>query len=228
MFCLTVVVLRRFYTFSPGTGKTVTLVETILQLLQEFPDARILACAPSNSAADIIAERLVKHGLSKEELFRCNAAMRNFASVPEELFPYTYRPGTMYALPTMDKLLQYRVIVSTCINSAFAYNIGVPEGHFTHIFVDEAGQASEPEMLVAIMPLVVENTRVILSGDPKQLGPVIRSSMAREFGLEKSFLERLMDRPLYSSEHGRGRSCVLSFAVDRSSLESYSLIQFWS
>ncbi|PIL29271.1 transporter [Ganoderma sinense ZZ0214-1] len=32
--------------------------------------------------------------------------------------------------------------------------------------------------------------------------------MAREFGLEESFLERLMDRPLYSREHGRGRSFV--------------------
>ncbi|PIL27838.1 hypothetical protein GSI_10992 [Ganoderma sinense ZZ0214-1] len=192
----------------PGTGKTVTLVETILQLLHEQPDARILACAPSNSAADIIAERLVKQGLSPEELFRCNAATRNPASVPQELLQYIYRPGNMYALPTMDKLQHFRVIVSTCTNSSFAYNIGMPLGHFTHIFVDEAGQASEPEMLVAIKPLLAQNTRVILSGDPKQLGPVIRSSMAREFGLEKSFLERLMDRPLYSSEDGRGRSFV--------------------
>ncbi|KAI1789433.1 P-loop containing nucleoside triphosphate hydrolase protein [Ganoderma leucocontextum] len=190
----------------PGTGKTVTLVETIYQLLLAYPDARILACAPSNSAADIIAQRLIT--LSPEEMFRCNAAMRNPASVPPELVPYCYRPGNLYSLPPMDTLMRFRVIVSTCNNASFGYNIGLPAGHFTHIFVDEAGQASEPEMLVAVKPLAVDATRIILSGDPKQLGPVIRSSMAREFGMEKSYLERLMDRPLYSSEHGRGRSFV--------------------
>ncbi len=189
-----------------------TLVESIYQLLHEQPDARILACAPSNSAADIIAQRLIT--LPPDEMFRCNAATRNPASVPDELFPFVYRPGNMYTLPSMDKLKEFRVIVSTCNNAAFGYNIGLPSGHFTHIFVDEAGQASEPEMLVAIKPLLADNTRVILSGDPKQLGPVIRSSMARDFGLEKSFLERLMARPLYSGEHGRGRSYVASFDAD--------------
>lgn len=204
-------VVLRWCALRPGTGKTVTLVESILQLLHEQPNARILACAPSNSAADIIALRLLSI-LSPEEMFRCNATMRNYASVPEELFSYCYRPaGNQYSIPTMDKLMRYRVIVSTCINASFAYNIGMPKGHFTHIFVDEAGQASEPEMLVATKPLLDENTRIILSGDPKQLGPVIRSSMAREFGLQRSFLERLMDRPLYGTEHGRGRSYVSSF-----------------
>lgn len=28
--------------------------------------------------------------------------------------------------------------------------LGVPVGHFTHIFVDEAGQAVEPECMVAV------------------------------------------------------------------------------
>lgn len=43
----------------PGTGKTVTLVETILQLVRNVPGARLLVGTPSNSAADLIAKRII-------------------------------------------------------------------------------------------------------------------------------------------------------------------------
>ncbi|EDQ99949.1 uncharacterized protein LACBIDRAFT_315001 [Laccaria bicolor S238N-H82] len=52
----------------PGTSKTITIVEAILQLLRSNPQARILACAPSNSAANLIAERL-SAGLNTDQLF---------------------------------------------------------------------------------------------------------------------------------------------------------------
>ena len=38
----------------PGTGKSVTIVEAILQVLKNIKYSRIIACAPSNSAADLI------------------------------------------------------------------------------------------------------------------------------------------------------------------------------
>ena len=45
--------------YSPGTGKTVTIVEAIKTLVELNPEHKILACAPSNAAADLIATRLV-------------------------------------------------------------------------------------------------------------------------------------------------------------------------
>ncbi|TBU41757.1 P-loop containing nucleoside triphosphate hydrolase protein [Dichomitus squalens] len=188
----------------PGTGKTVTVVEAIRQILHLQPRARILACAPSNSAADILAERLTV--FSPAEMTRCNAASRDPASVPAALVPYTHYAGDHYAIPSRQQLMDYRLTISTCGNASFAHNVGIPQGHYTHIIVDEAGQASEPEVLTAIKAMAGKNTIVILAGDPKQLGPVIRSSIARELGLARSYLERLIEMPLYNGPNSRGTS----------------------
>ncbi|KAJ2974090.1 hypothetical protein NUW54_g11947 [Trametes sanguinea] len=150
----------------------------------------------------------LKSRLDSLELFRCNAVFRERQSLPEALLTYSRYNEGLFKLPPLDVLTAYKVIVSTCGNASFAYNVGMPNGHFSHIFIDEAGQASEPEVLCAIKTMAAPKTRVILSGDPKQLGPVIRSSIARELGLGISYLERLMDRPVYDSVIGQGRSFV--------------------
>lgn len=43
----------------PGTGKTVTLVEAVLQLIRNLPGARLLIGTPSNSSADLIIRRII-------------------------------------------------------------------------------------------------------------------------------------------------------------------------
>jgi len=44
----------------PGTGKTTTIVELILQNARLYPHSKILCCAPSNIAVDNIAEKLIQ------------------------------------------------------------------------------------------------------------------------------------------------------------------------
>jgi helicase MOV-10 len=195
----------------PGTGKTVTVIEAMLQLLQKKPQARIFACAPSNSAADIIAERLARH-LHEDELFRFYAPSRAWEQVPDQIKPYTCRKysqrGDLFSIPIMARLKRFRVIVSTCVSGSMPYGVGIPRGHFSHIFVDEAGQATEPEVMIAIKTLCDKSTNVVLSGDPKQLGPIIRSPFAQKLGLERSMLERIMDREIYEEENGYGVTSV--------------------
>ena len=50
----------------PGTGKTHTLIELILQLLKQ--DLRMLVCGPSNISVDNIDERLATHKVSMVRL----------------------------------------------------------------------------------------------------------------------------------------------------------------
>ncbi|OBZ77616.1 putative helicase MOV-10 [Grifola frondosa] len=191
----------------PGTGKTITIVEAIFQILQHNPNARILACAPSNSAADLIALRLLTLGNNK--LFRFYAPARSKSHVPDKLLAHCcITPNGHFSVPPMHILKQYKVVVSTCVSASFAYGIGVPRGHFTHIFLDEAGQATEPEMMIAIKTIADNSTNIVLSGDPKQLGPIIRSPVTRKLGLETSYLERLMGREAYDEVEGYGKTVV--------------------
>ena len=61
----------------PGTGKTVTVVEAIKQVWRTNPDSRIIVSAPSNTAADLLAVRLVKHlGSENKQLLRLLAPSR--------------------------------------------------------------------------------------------------------------------------------------------------------
>ena len=176
------------------------MVEAIFQVLKAQPTARIFACAPSNSAADLIASR-IKACLgedAKSSLFRFVAPSRHKEQIPSELLPHTHHvDGVGFSVPALDIVRGYRVIVSTCLSASFASNIGVKRGHFTHIFVDEAGQATEPETMVPIKNMADQRTNIVLSGDPKQLGPIVRSRIARELGLDLSYLERLMMRDVY-------------------------------
>ncbi|KAG8929262.1 hypothetical protein FRC01_004609 [Tulasnella sp. 417] len=66
----------------------------------------------------------------------------------------------------------------------------------------------EPEIMVPIKTMANENTRIILSGDPKQLGPIIRSAVASRLGLATSFLNRLVERDVYSDRANSGITMV--------------------
>lgn len=108
----------------------------------------------------------------------------------------------------MPAFKRFRLVVTTCVSASIAYGVGVPRGHFTHIFVDEAGHATEPEAMIGIKTMADNSTNVILSGDPKQLGPIIRSPVSRELGLEKSYLERIMEGNSHDAKRGYGITYV--------------------
>lgn len=155
----------------------------------------------------MIAERLVD--LGKSQLFRLNAPSRSENHIPKSLERYSRKNahGT-FCVPPVDELKKFRVVVSTCLSASVPYSIGVPAGHFSHVFLDEAGQACEPEALIAIKTLATRSTNLILSGDPKQLGPIIRSDVALAFNFGMSLLDRLSEMPLYDESTKNGVTYV--------------------
>ncbi|XVF63076.1 hypothetical protein PTKIN_Ptkin09bG0059800 [Pterospermum kingtungense] len=184
----------------PGTGKTMTIVEAILQLYKTQKNSRILVCAPSNSAADFILERILNEEsveLNENEIFRLNASTRPYDEVNPDFIRFCFFDEFVFQCPPLSALICYRIVISTYMSSSLLYAEGVRAGHFSHIFLDEAGQASEPESMIPIANLYKRETLVVLAGDPKQLGPVIYSKEAENLGLGKSYLERLFEYDFY-------------------------------
>ncbi|XP_007897601.2 putative helicase MOV-10 [Callorhinchus milii] len=198
----------------PGTGKTVTIVEAIKQVVDHIPNAHILACAPSNSATDLLCQRLLKH-LDKQSLYRLNAFCREWKHIPTDVQECSNWDSAeqTFVYPTKDSLSNYRVIITTLITAGRLASARFPRGHFSHVFIDEAGHAVEPECVIAVAglldPMDLESNRdggqLVLAGDPKQLGPILRSPIAIEHGLDLSLLERLMNKnSLYQRDPDSG------------------------
>ncbi|XP_065362208.1 probable RNA helicase armi [Calliphora vicina] len=199
----------------PGTGKTITLVEAILQLVKNLPSSRLLVGTPSNSSADLITTRLIKSGdLCAGDFIRL--VSQNHIEkelVPEHLMPYCATvdiaaDGTCndsmivtesgLKLKCQMKFLgRHRVTISTCSTLGNFLQMDFPKGHFTHVLIDESGQCSEPEIMIAISQVSRNRGQVILAGDPLQLQAIVTNRYAGEKGLATSFLERLLARSPY-------------------------------
>lgn len=217
----------------PGTGKTMTSVETILQILQRSLKNRVLVVAPSNAASDVLAMRLSAH-LAPGQMYRLNAPTRTFAEVPSKLNAYTYvdEEKREFSLPPWRSLMKARVVVTAChdvpllINSRVGSNIDLGrlqatylpglqpdretaiELHWTHLLVDEAAQGTEPDLAPALAcvlphPMCTATPAIILVGDAAQLGPAIKNDMCRSEGLDISLFERLSRLPVYSQSLAR-------------------------
>ncbi|XP_078488067.1 RNA helicase Mov10l1-like [Ciona intestinalis] len=179
----------------PGTGKTVTVVEAILQVIQHLPSSRVLVCAPSNSAVDLLCERLHHSGkVNPTTMVRFNAFRRLMQAMPTVVQQYCHPYEAMRATA------RYRIVLTTCCNAGNFYTLQLKSDHFSHVFVDESGQANEPECLVPIG--LAAKGQIILTGDPQQLGAVLKSSYAQHYGLGISLLERLMQLKEYLRDDG--------------------------
>ncbi|XP_069963997.1 putative helicase MOV-10 [Bactrocera oleae] len=190
----------------PGTGKTSTALEAIYQIYMLQPQSRILITAGSNGACDEIALRLcnaLTPNIERQTITRIySRAYENHAdNINETLLEYS----NLYAdhfLPDVEVLHSYRIVVCTLglIGRLATGKFGKEKdgsGVFTHIFVDEVAASTEMETLVALTATLSSNSRLVIAGDHRQLGPILNSKRAANMGLEVSLMERLLERDCY-------------------------------
>lgn len=152
--------------------------------------------------------------LGSTQVFRLNALSRDVNSMPKALRPIAkVDENSTFAIPSAEQLGKYRVVISTCYSGCVPAALGLKNGHFTHIFIDEAGQGREPELMVAIKGNANSKTNVILAGDVHQLGPIVHSPLSASLGLATSYLHRITQRPIYNLTTGKGITYVFNSTV---------------
>lgn len=214
----------------PGTGKTKTICEIVTQLGKhaDFTESMLL-CAPSNQAADTLAQRLTKH-FPPSEMLRLNHFSRTFAEVPIELMLYCFVDENIFDIPPVAKLMAYKIVIATCqdadilvhsrVSNRDLFNLqrsmtttlfpchefALPTTplHWSALIIDEAAQATEPETLI---PLSVVTPPSNIPQDTIQPIVVMAGdqhqlgprSYDKSTTLHVSLFERLSNSPVYAS-----------------------------
>ncbi|KAK1385386.1 putative RNA helicase SDE3 [Heracleum sosnowskyi] len=174
--------------------------DAVVQLLRTSPLNRILICAPSNSTCDALMRNLQKE-IPVSDMFRSNAAFRGLDEVPDDIIPHCpyEEEKELFPCPPLAELEKFRLILSTFMSTFRLHHEGLKAGHFSHIFLVDASSAIEPETLVPLSNLANEKTVIVVTGKPGDCSRWVRSPIARENGLRRSYFERLRNSELYGT-----------------------------
>jgi len=145
----------------PGTGKTTTLVQAILETIRR--ERRVLVCAPSNTAVDLLTEKLAERGVNV-------IRMGNPSRVSDLLFKHTLDARVM-AHPSYAKMRAMRQTADQHRNTAgelgskHARDFGFEGRQQRQQLKDEARMLSQAanDLELLITEDVLESVQVITS-----------------------------------------------------------------
>lgn len=190
----------------PGTGKTSTLIEYLHQVFKHLPKAKILVCAPSNTAANVVLKQLV--GSRWIDVKKKVIRMTSYSHIISGALPGNHIkyfgtlpitepiPNGIKVIASKGDLCEFSIVITTVNFTGNFFRMGLTD-HFTHLVVDEAGQALETETLVPFTMMKKANGHLALFGDEKQLGPVVFCNQLKDRGFGVSMFERLARRKIY-------------------------------
>lgn len=201
----------------PGTGKTTTLVEAIFETLRR--ESQVLVCAQSNSAVDLICERLTDRGISVLRIgnpSRVNDKMlsstyeRRFEAHPDYPTLWKIRKSMREMRLTskrgeqwhrrMDSLRRDSVELEARINADVLSDARVIASTLVgseHRLLDSVNvstlfidEAAQALEAASWIP-IRRAKRVIFAGDHCQLPPTVKCYEAQKQGLGVSLMERI-------------------------------------
>ncbi|HEX2066307.1 MAG TPA: AAA domain-containing protein, partial [Candidatus Thermoplasmatota archaeon] len=176
----------------PGTGKTHTLVHLAMALAKAGHS--VLVTADSNAAVDNLVVGLRRNGALCVRVGHA-PNIRDEAAEAARIDPLDAPLFVRWAA-------EQGIVVATTNYGAFRYidpKGGMTPFIFDYVIHDEAGQATAPSSLAAVL----RGRRLVLAGDPKQLPPTVVSMDAKQAGLDVTLFERIEQLT------GRGRTRLL-------------------
>nr|XP_056700890.1 helicase with zinc finger domain 2 [Euleptes europaea] len=175
-----------------GTGKTFTLAMATLEIIKQ-PQARVLICTHTNSAADIYINEYLHDYIASGHPEAIPLRIKYVSHKVNTTDPVTLRYCCLstnrdsFRLPTKEELDRHQIIITTAMLSQ---ELGVSAGYFSHILIDEAAQMLECEALVPLC-LATLKTRIILAGDHMQMTPQLFCLHGGEQMADHTLLNRL-------------------------------------
>ena len=152
-----------------GTGKTRVIAAAAYGIIKQDPHSRILIATHHQRTADEYVENyFTEHLVEREGL--------EVVRMVNKDTPSTRLSGlTKYPWMVRDTLHNFQLIITTFVQS-LGFSRCLRQGHFTHIFIDEAAQAREPETIAAFS-VAGRDTKIVIAGDHMQvLTPIVLST----------------------------------------------------
>lgn len=205
------------------------LIEQIVRITKQ----NVLFCAPTNNACDEMVYQLTRI-LQAGELYRFYATSNQVSKAKPQVLDVSNFNGTTVTYPPLDTLYKYRVVICTVESAGFLTRARIDKDwnglNFKYIIIDDSASMHETMTFIPIAGSVFFgfffremfsyeidlvsglctskkkiHAKVILAGDPKQLGPYTRSRVRIEMGYNKSWLAHLCRTKLYSCNDESGK-----------------------
>ncbi|CAL8250105.1 unnamed protein product [Arctogadus glacialis] len=178
----------------PGTGKTVTLVEAIRQVEKTHASCHILACAHTNSAADLLCEKIMN---PKVKVYRLYAKSQEREINQNLKFNCNWGEDGIY-IPDKEELEKHKIMVTTLF-SASRLVTGA---------ISLLTRQDNLRSLKGLSPWQAYWTQSVArwcwQETPNSWGPIVKSRLAKKHGLGVSMLERLMELNVYKKTEETG------------------------
>ena len=191
----------------PGTGKTTTTIEYIVQ--ESKRNKQILVLCPTNHAVCSL-----HHKLANMDFFKVHQKkILKFSTPSMKVSPACYQlctsvltgGNTKHTYPTLENIKAADIILATLTSS---HRLGCIKDNKTIYFkeveivvIDESSFTGEAAILIPLMTQIAngnKNFKIVLVGDPKQIRQIPRSYTGKE-APKVDIISRLMSSSVYKS-----------------------------